>query len=147
MTTKGGARRSAARLAAVQALYQIELTGATAAAVIGEFVAHRLDSRSDHDFFTVVVDGATAQGVELDRMIDDALADDMSVPRLEAILRAILRAGAFELWRREDVPLAVVINEYIDVAHAFFDGPQPGIVNAVLERLGRTLRPSDDGAG
>lgn len=144
---KAGARRSAARLAAVQALYQMEMTGGGAAAVGREFVDHRLESDTDRAFFTALVEGVGAGMAEIDRLIEAALADGLSLSRLEAILRAILRAGAFELWRRDDVPVAVVVSEYVDVAHAFFDGPQPGLVNAVLDRLGRELRPADDGNG
>lgn len=142
---KAGVRRSAARLAAVQALYQMEMTGARASAVSREFVDHRLEPDADRAFFTALVEGVGAGGAEIDRLVESALAEDLSLARLEAILRAILRVGAFELWRRDDVPLAVVVSEYVDVAHAFFDGPQPGIVNAVLDRLGRTLRPTGDG--
>jgi N utilization substance protein B len=151
----GGHKRSLARLAAVQALYQIELNavGASEGAldtVIREFVSHRFEagggeeevdfSETDRALFADVVKGVAARREALDGMIAAALPEDWPLDRLESVLRAILRAGAYELWARADIPVRVVISEYIDVAHAFFFGKEPGMVNAILDRLGRQLR-------
>ncbi len=158
-TTRGGAgrRRSVARLLAVQALYQIEInkvetSGAAAVdAVIAEFVKHRLGQEiegenygeADRALFADLVRGASSRQGELDGMISAALSDEWPLHRLETILRAILRAGAYELLGRADVPPRVVISEYLDVAHAFFAGKEPGMVNGVLDRLARVLRQDD----
>src|SRR5713226_7302004 len=158
-STRGGAgrRRSVARLLAVQALYQIEINqieaggGIAIDAVIAEFVKHRLGQEiegenygeADRALFADLVRGASSRKGELDGMISAALSDEWPLHRLETILRAILRAGAYELLGRADVPPRVVISEYLDVAHAFFAGKEPGMVNGVLDRLARVLRPSD----
>jgi N utilization substance protein B len=146
-----GRRRTAARLAAVQALYQIELAGAPVDSVIGEFVHHRIgrdtdDVRfgdADPEFFAMLVRGADGRRDELDALIGDALTPDWPLARLETVLRAILRAGAYELLACGDVPAAVVISEYLDIGHAFFAGKEPGLVNGVLDRLARSLRPEE----
>ncbi|HUZ71572.1 MAG TPA: transcription antitermination factor NusB [Stellaceae bacterium] len=143
-----GRRRTAARLAAVQALYQLELAGASVDSVISEFVHHRLgrdgegDGFGDADpgFFAALVRGAAARHDELDRLIAAALTPEWPLERLESVLRAILRAGAYELLACPDVPVPVVISEYLDIGHAFFGGREPGLVNGVLDRLARTLR-------
>jgi N utilization substance protein B len=150
-SSAGGRRRTAARLAAVQALYQIELAGAPAEGVIVEFVRHRIgrdidDTRigdADPEFFATLVRGIDAQREELDRLISGALTPDWPLERLESVLRAILRAGAYELLASSDVPAAVVISEYLDIGHAFFAGKEPGMINGVLDRLARTLRPQE----
>jgi N utilization substance protein B len=140
--------RSAARLAAVQALYQAELGGEDADTVINEFVDHRLGKEIEGDryldadevFFRDLVAGAERRQGEIDTLISAALSSDWSLERLERIMRALLRAGAYELVARPDVPTKVVINEYVDVAHAFFGNKEPGFVNGVLDRLGRSAR-------
>jgi transcription antitermination protein NusB len=145
-------RRSAARLAAVQALYQLELNPSVEAeAVVREFLRHRLGREIDGDnygeadaaLFEDVVRGANADRDRLDETISAVLSEEWPLPRLEAVLRAILRAGAYELLHRNDVPARVAISEYTDIAHAFFSGKEPGLANGVLDRLGRSLRPSD----
>jgi len=149
-----GRRRTAARLAAVQALYQIELAGAPADSVITEFVHHRIgrdhdDMRfgdADPEFFAALVRGADARRGELDALLSDALTPEWPLARLESVLRAILRGGAYELLACGDVPAAVVISEYLDIGHAFFAGKEPGLINGVLDRLARSLRP-EEGAG
>jgi N utilization substance protein B len=149
-----GRRRTAARLAAVQALYQIEIAGAPVDSVIREFAQHGLDrdredprlGEADPALFAGLVRGAEARHEELDRLIGAALTPDWPLARLEAVLRAILRAGAYELLASADVPTPVIISEYLDIGHAFFAGKEPGLVNGVLDRLARTLRP-DDAAG
>ena len=146
-----GNKRSAARLGAVQALYQIEMTEASAAAVVVEYVKHRLGQEIDGDkfvpadatLFEELVQGAVRQQAELDGIIAPALSAEWPLDRLEMILRAILRVAAFELAHRIDVPVRVVITEYVDIAHAFFTGKEPGLINGVLDRLGRQLRPTE----
>jgi len=151
-----GRKRSLARLAAVQALYQMEISqtapsGASIDAVVREFVKHRLGQEIDGEqygdvdqvLFADIVKGASLRRADLDGMISSALTDEWPLDRLEAILRAILRAGAYELLERRDVPPRVTISEYLDVTHAFFGGKEPSLVNAVLDRLARVLRPDD----
>jgi N utilization substance protein B len=141
-------KRSLARLAAVQALYQIDLGGADPTEVIDEFAAHRLGREIDGDrygdadraFFAKLVNGTRDRGAEIDSAIAAVLPADWPLERLERVLRAILRAGAFELLALGDVPARVVINEYLEIAHAFFGGKEPAMVNGVLDRLARTFR-------
>jgi len=149
-------KRSNARLAAVQALYQIDLSGSPPAAVIAEFRKHRLGHEIDGDqygeadtaLFGDIVEGTVARLPDLDRAISSALTPDWPLERLETVLRAILRAGTYELLARGDVPARVAISEYLDVAHAFFTGKEPGLVNGVLDRLAHVLRPGDlEGGG
>jgi N utilization substance protein B len=144
-------RRGLARLSAVQALYQIELTSAEPKAVVTEFATHRLGQEIDGDryadadraFFGDLVGGASARRADVDSAVSAALPADWPLPRLEAVLRAILRAGAYELLARADVPGPVIINEYVEIARAFYDGKEPGMVNGVLDRVARTLRPEE----
>lgn len=146
-----GGRRTAARLAAVQALYQMAITGAAAETVIEEFVAHRAGedgdgsslAAADRDLFADLVRGASARESEIERLIAPALAPGWTFARLETILQVILRAGAYELLARPDVPLEVVINEYVNLAHDFFAGREPAFVNGVLDRLARSLRAEE----
>ncbi len=143
-----GRRRSAARLAAVQALYQMEMAGAPVETVIAEFLRDGIDpdhrGAFDEALFADIARGTTARLAELDARIGGALTPDWPLERLEAVLRAILRAGTYELAARIDVPAPVVISEYLEIAHAFFAGKEPGLVNGVLDRLARSLRPEED---
>ncbi len=143
-----GRRRSAARLAVVQALYQIEIAGAPVETVISEFLRDGIDPDHrgvfDEALFADIVRGASARLAELDLRIGEVLTPDWPLERLENVLRAILRAGTYELAARIDVPAPVVISEYLDIAHAFFAGKEPGLVNGVLDRLARSLRPGED---
>lgn len=142
-------RRSAARLAAVQALYSMEITGVTAEQAIIE--CHQRQENEpptrlaapDGDLMAQLVRGATNEGEVLDEMIDRSLARDWTVERLESVLRAILRAGAYELKARPQTPARVVITEFVDVAHAFYAGPEPKMVNAVLDKVARVLRAEE----
>ncbi len=151
----GTRRRSVARLAAVQALYQIDLSGAKPEAVIAEFLKHRLGREIDGEhygeadtaLFGDIVRGTVEHQADLDRAISAALTPDWPLDRLETVLRAILRAGAYELMARGDVPARVAISEYLDIAHAFFAGKEPGLVNGVLDSLAHVLRPGDLGDG
>jgi N utilization substance protein B len=147
-------QRGAARLAAVQALYQMDLGGTTLPEVIAEFETYRLGKEVDGDqyrdadqaFFRDIVAGVVRDQMKLDPAIDQTLAAGWPLGRIDATLRAVLRCGAFELANRPDVPSRVVISEYVDVAKAFFEDDAPGVVNAVLDGLARTLRPAEFGA-
>ena len=153
-TRQGGSarRRSVARLAAVQALYQLELNpGRGAEAVIGEFVHHRLGREIDGDMygeadeklFAEIVRGVTANRERLDETISAALSEEWPLGRLETLLRLMLEAGAFELVHRPDIPPRVTMSEYVAIAYAFFDGREPSLANGVLDHLARTLRGAD----
>ena len=154
-STLVGRKRTVARLAAVQALYQIDLADAKPDAVIAEFVKHRLGrevdgqnyGEADAELFADIVRGAMARQADIDRALAGALTPDWPLARVETVLRAILRAGAYELFARPDVPARVAISEYLDVAHAFYAGKEPGLVNGVLDRLAHLVRPSDLGEG
>jgi transcription antitermination protein NusB len=147
----GAARpgRSVARLAAVQALYQMEVSGLGAEAVVREFHDHRFDrdleegeplAPADEDWFARVVRGVTADQAVIDRGIRQRLASGWKLERLDATARAILRAGAFELIREASVPVEVVIDEYVEIAKSFFEGPEPGFVNAALDGIAADAR-------
>ena len=149
----GMSRRRAARFGAVQALYQIELSGAGPDSVISEFEHHRLDDLLepleladeppgvDRAWFADVTRGAWQMAPELDPRIEAMLATGWSLVRAGYLLRAFLRAGAFELAARRNVPAGVVVNEYVALAHAFLSSEEAGFVNAVLDRLAGELRP------
>jgi len=152
--SKSGRRltaRSAARLAAVQGLYQMDMAGTDVNEVIGEFVHHRFQSddaeealaAADPEFFADTLRGVVRHQREIDPMIEHALASGWRLVRIDSILRAVLRAGVSELIARSDVPARVVISEYIDIAHDFFEGDEPKVVNGVLDRLARRLRPAE----
>ncbi|MEO7411025.1 MAG: transcription antitermination factor NusB [Sphingomicrobium sp.] len=140
--------RSAARLAAVQALYQMEMEATPLARLLHEFHQHRLgatigdDTYTDAeiDFFDDVVTGADARRDEIDALITGRLAEGWSLARLDKPMKAILRAGTYELLARPDVPAATVISEYIDVAHAFFDKRETGFVNGLLDAIAKSAR-------
>jgi N utilization substance protein B len=150
-----GSSRSAARLAAVQALYQMDMTGIDLNQVIAEFAAHRLGQEIEGDryaeaepeFFRDIVEGVVREQLRIDPLIDKQLADGWRLTRVDSILRAILRAGAYEILIRGDVPVRVVISEYVDIAHAFFGEEEPKVVNGILDRLGHRERPQEFAAG
>ena len=143
--------RSAARLAAVQALYQMDMTGIDLNAVIAEFEAHRLGreiegcqyAEPEAAFFRDLVEGVVREQLRIDPLIDKQLAEGWRLTRVDSILRAILRAGAYEILVRDDVPARVVISEYVDIAHAFFAEEEPKVVNGILDRLGHKARPQE----
>jgi N utilization substance protein B len=154
--------RSAARLAAVQALYDAEITGASADTLLKDFVDHKIGSRAlvtgadevetemdlapaDPLLLAAVLRGALERAEQLDQVVGQALTGDWHVERLESVLHAILRAGAFELTAMPETPARVVISEYVDVASAFYSGPEPGLVNAVLDRIARVVRTAELG--
>src|SRR5690349_19446810 len=143
--------RRAARLGAVQALYQMEVSGASTADVIAEFDAGKLpreteasitDAEGDPELFKTIVEKAVERQATLDRAIARHLGKGWRLERLDAVARAILRAGSAELEQRADIPVAVVIDEYVEIAKRFFEGPEPGFVNATLDACARDLRPS-----
>ena len=147
--------RSAARLAAVQALYQMDMTGIDLTDVIAEFESHRLGKEIEGcqyadvepAFFRDLVEGVVREQLAIDPLIDKQLAEGWRLIRVDSILRAILRAGAYEITVRGDVPARVVISEYVDIAHAFFAEDEPKVVNGILDRLGHKSRPQEFASG
>lgn len=154
-TEKKANRRGAARLAAVQALYQMDIAGAGINDIFAEFESHWLGNEVEGEtylpaeaaFFRDVVSGVVRDQKKLDPLIDEALSKGWPLKRIEAILRAVLRAGAYELEHRKDVPARVVVSEYVDVANAFVDREETGMVNAVLDQIGRQFRGDEFGRG
>jgi len=145
----------AARLGAVQALYQMEVSGASTDDVIADFAAGKLpreteasytESEGDRELFKVLVEAAVDRQRTLDRAIAKHLSKGWRLERIDAVARAILRAGAAELEQRRDTPKAVVLDEYVEIAKSFFDGPEPGFINAALEACARDLRSEGEGA-
>lgn len=140
--------RSAARFAAVQTLYQMEMSGADAESALRDRarrepdveVEHGLQVEPDPQFLGEIVRGVGARREDVDGMVGAALSKDWPLERLEAVLRAILRAGAWELLSRPDIDAPVIITEYVKIAEAFFEGGEPKLANGVLDRLAATLR-------
>jgi N utilization substance protein B len=149
--SKKANRRGAARLAAVQALYQMDIAGAGLNDIFAEFESHWLGSEVEGEtylpaeaaFFRDVVSGVVRDQTKLDPLVDDALAKGWPLKRIDAIIRAVMRAGAYELEHRKDVPARVVVTEYVDVANAFVDREETGMVNAVLDQLARRFRADE----
>jgi N utilization substance protein B len=146
-----------ARLAAVQALYQMEASSIGAEHVIREFTEHRFDrdigdegltlASADEGFFADLVRGVVATQAQVDAAIVKRLAEGWRLERLDATVRAILRAGAYELAHRADVPTEVAIDEYVELAKSFFEGVEPGFVNGALDGVAKDVRPKDAQAG
>ena len=142
--------RSAARLAAVQALYQQEMEGTPTARLIHEFHDHRLGAtiegdtyvEAEHSFFDDLVSGTLDRREEIDGLISGRLAEGWTLERLDKPMKAILRVGAYELIARPDVPVASVISEYVDVADAFYDKREKGFVNGLLDAIAKAARPA-----
>lgn len=140
--------RAAARLAAVQALYQLEMEGTPQAQLLDEFHQHRLGAEIEGDqyaqaevaFFDDVVKGVTARRAEIDALLDGKLAEGWRLERLDRTMLQILRAGAWELLARADITTPTVISEYLDVAHAFFEPREAKFVNGVLDAVARAVR-------
>ncbi len=140
--------RSAARLAAVQALYQQEMEGTPTPRLIHEFHDHRLGATiegatyadAEQSFFDDLVSGTVARRDEIDALIADRLAEGWTLDRLDKPMKAILRVGAYELIARPDVPVASVLSEYIDVADAFYDKREKGFVNGLLDAIAKAAR-------
>lgn len=148
MTQTRSRSRSAARLAAVQALYQQEMEGTPVPRLLKEFHDHRLGAtiedetyhEAEREFFDDIVTGAGARRGEIDSLISNRLAEGWTLERLDRPMRAILRAGAYELIARPDVPVGSVISEYVDVAHAFYDKRESGFVNGLLDAIAKETR-------
>jgi transcription antitermination protein NusB len=144
-------RRGAARLAAVQALYQMDIAGTGLNDILAEFESHWIGREvegaqylpAEAAFFRDVVSGVVREQRSLDPLVDKVLAQGWPLKRIEAILRAVLRAGAYELGHRSDVPARVVVSEYVDVANAFVDRDETGMVNAVLDQIARQFRAGE----
>lgn len=140
--------RSAARLAAVQALYQREMEKTPLAQLLHEFHHHRLGATIEEveyadaevDFFDDVVSGVDARADEIDGLVSGRLAEGWSLDRLDRPMRQILRAGTYELLARADVPTASIISEYVDVAHAFYDRREAAFVNGLLDAVAKQVR-------
>jgi len=143
--------RSAARLNAVQALYQMEVTGKGLVEILAEFetfwIGQEVEGEqykpAEIEFFRSIVGGVLENQLAIDRAVDKALTEGWPLRRIEALMRAILRAGVFELLKRGDIPFRVVIKEYVDVAGAFFDRDEAGMINGVLDTLARKIRAQE----
>ena len=143
-----GPARTRARLAAVQALYQMDMTQRDLSVVLEEFLNHRFQTveiyaGADRGFFRDIVTGVAERQSEIDPQIGAHLAQGWRLSRIDSILRAILRSGVYEIIARSDVPARAVINEYVEIAHDFFGGEEPAVVNGVLDRVARRLRPTE----
>ena len=145
--------RSASRLAAVQALYEMDVGGKGVIDAMAEFEAHWIGrevdgvafQKAENAFFREILTGTVERQRAVDPLVDRALSDGWPLARIEAVLRAILRAGAYELAFRKDIPARVVISEYVDIAHGFYSEDEPGLVNAVLDSVAREARPGELG--
>jgi transcription antitermination protein NusB len=146
-----GENRSTARLAAVQALYQMDVTGKGLPDILSEFETHWMGREIEGDeykpaevaYFRNILEGVLADQGPIDREIDAALSEGWPLKRIEAVMRAILRAGDYELRKRADVPARVIVSEYVDIAGAFFEREEAGMTNAVLDALARKSRAAE----
>ena len=146
-----GENRSTARLAAVQALYQMDVTGKGIVDILAEFQTHWMGREIEGDeykpaevaYFRNILEGVLADQGPIDREIDDTLSEGWPLKRIEAVMRAILRAGDYELRKRADVPARVIVSEYVDIAGAFFEREEAGMTNAVLDALARKSRAAE----
>ena len=149
LTSRQRRARTVARLAAVQALYQMELAGEGVETVISEFSNHRFDAdiegeplaEADEEWFAEIVRGVIGDQRDIDATIKARLASNWRLERLDATLRALLRSGAWELAHKPDVPREIVIDEYVELAKAFFDEAEAKFVNAALDGVARDVRP------
>lgn len=147
------AARSAARLGAVQALYQMDLAGTDVAEVLAQFSTRASGDdfdlgqcgEADYKFLKEIVDGVVREQLNVDPVLSELLVKDWPLPKLDTTVRAILRAGAYELMFMDRVPARVAVSEYVELAHAFFDGEEARFVNGVLDRLARARRPAEFG--
>lgn len=141
-------QRGAARLAAVQALYQMDIGGTGVLEVVAEYESFRLGQEIDGDtylkadasWFRSIVAGVVRDQSQIDPLIKASLQDDWALSRLDSTVRAILRAGTFEILERKDVPVPVIVTEYVEIARAFFEDDEPKLVNAVLDRIAKQVR-------
>lgn len=156
--TRAANKRGAARLAAVQALYQMDVSGQGLLDVASEYENFRLGKEvdgaqyrdADAQWFRAILSGVVDNQKAIDPVIHRALPTDWPLARIDSTLRAILRAGVFELQHKKDVPVPVIVTEYLDVAKAFYEGEEPALVNAVLDAVARRVRegkPASDMPG
>ncbi|WP_412057982.1 transcription antitermination factor NusB [Bartonella sp. DGB2] len=144
-------KRGAARLAAVQALYQMDIAGTGLMETTAQYETHHLGRdidgeqylEADPQWFRAILAGVVGEQKRLDPMIRQRLPEEWPLSRLDSTLRAILRAGLWELKSRKDVPVAVIVNEYVDIAKAFFSAEEPRMVNALLDSFAKELRLED----
>ncbi|WP_306262589.1 transcription antitermination factor NusB [Pararhizobium sp. IMCC21322] len=144
-------KRGAARLGAVQALYQMDIGGTPLQQVVAEFESVRLGKEIDGEqyleadaaYFRGILAGVVKEQVQLDPLIHKSLTPDWPLARIDSLLRAVLRAATFEMLKRKDVPAKVIINEYVDVTKAYFLEDEPKMVNGVLDHIARDVRPSE----
>ncbi|MEL7274232.1 MAG: transcription antitermination factor NusB [Pseudomonadota bacterium] len=149
--SKPANKRGAARLSAVQALYQMDIGGVGLTEVVAEYENFRLGREidgetyldADPSWFRGIVGGVVREQKTIDPVIHGALNDDWPLSRIDSTLRAVLRAAVFELTRRRDVSARVVVSEYVEVTKAFFDGDEPKMVNGVLDKVARQLRDGE----
>lgn len=154
-TVKHANKRGAARLAAVQALYQMDVAGTGVLEIAAEYEGYRLGKEvdgatyreADAQWFRAILSGVVENQKTVDPIIRAALTEDWPLSRLDSTLRAMLRAGVYELMHRPDVPVAVVVSEYVDIAKAFYLDEEPKLVNAVLDRVSRRVRGEGRGKG
>ncbi|MBX4335648.1 transcription antitermination factor NusB [Bartonella raoultii] len=147
-SSRSANKRGAARLAAVQALYQMDIVGSGVMETAAEYEAYRLGKDidgnqyidADFQWFLAIITGVVRDQKQLDPMLHQQLSSEWSLSRLDSILRAILRAGLWELVNRQDVPVAVIVSEYVDIAKAFFESDEPKLVNAVLDKMAKKIR-------
>jgi N utilization substance protein B len=150
---QGFRHRTAARLAAVQALYQLEVTGVSSEQVIEEFQRFRFGQNlgereaiaPNYALFQKIVKGASGLTADLDLMISSVLAETWPLHRLELVIKNILRAGSYELLYSEETDTPVIISEYVDIVHSFYDKKEAGFVNGILDKLSKKIRTSDNG--
>ncbi|MGJ8532827.1 MAG: transcription antitermination factor NusB [Alphaproteobacteria bacterium] len=149
--TRPANKRGAARLGAVQALYQMDIGGTPLQQVVAEFESVRLGKEIDGEqyleadaaYFRGILAGVVKEQVQLDPLIHKALTPDWPLARIDSLLRAVLRAATFEILKRKDVPAKVIINEYVDVTKAYFLEDEPKMVNGVLDHIARDIRASE----
>ena len=149
---------SAARLAATQGLYEIEITGATSDAILSDFIEKRWQELSiyrnedgkiielaepDKNKFSEIINGVQKNSQKIDSILSGALKNDRDIQKLDVLLRAVLRAGIFELFFLASVPVRVIINEYVELARAFYSENEPSLVNGVLDAVARVVRRQD----
>ncbi|WP_279594510.1 transcription antitermination factor NusB [Methylobacterium sp. E-066] len=150
-TVRAISPRSGARLSVVQALYEMDISGKGVLDALAEFEAFWigqevdgiLHPKAETAFFRDLLRGTVEEQRAIDQKLDQALAQGWPLRRIEIVLRAIMRAGAYELMFRPDVPAPAAISEYVDVAHSFYTADEPGLVNAVLDRVAREVRPGE----
>lgn len=144
--------RRAARLAAVQALYQMDVGGTLSTSVVKEFIEHRFGLEgekgyiaADEEFFSDLVEGVVKYQEDIDKSISDNLSEKWSLKRLDLTLRAIMRSAGYEIQRRPDVPALVIIDQYVSIAADFFEGKEPGFVNGALDKMAKAVRKAEFG--